>query len=140
MPSSEARNSTLEAVLSSETFAFLNSDRVPKRRIEFRKKQILFSQGDTAKNIFYIQEGSVKLAVTSTAGKEAVVTILGPSDFLGEACLAGQPLWIATATAMTPGSALVFEKAEILRLLARALQCLVRFAIAGEQQHVSRWS
>jgi CRP-like cAMP-binding protein len=111
MPSSEARNSTLEAVLSSEIFAFLNPDRVPKRRIEFRKKQILFSQGDAAKNIFYIQEGSVKLAVTSTAGKEAVVTILGPSDFLGEACLAGQPLWIATATAMTPGSALVFEKA-----------------------------
>jgi CRP/FNR family cyclic AMP-dependent transcriptional regulator len=117
MPSSEARNSTLEALPSSEIFAFLNSDRVPKRRIEFRKKQILFSQGDAAKNIFYIQEGSVKLAVASTAGKEAVVTILGPGDFLGEACLAGQPLWIATATAMTPGRALVIEKREMLRLL-----------------------
>jgi CRP/FNR family transcriptional regulator, cyclic AMP receptor protein len=117
MPSSEARNSTLEAVLSSEIFAFLNSVGVSKRRIEFRKRQTLFSQGEPAKNIFYIQEGSVKLAVTSAAGKEAVVTILGPGDFLGEACLAGQPLWIATATAMTPGGALVVEKAEMLRLL-----------------------
>jgi CRP/FNR family cyclic AMP-dependent transcriptional regulator len=117
MPSSEPRNSALEALPSSEIFAFLNSGRVPKRRIEFRKKQILFSQGEPAKNIFYIQEGSVKVAVTSTAGKEAVVTILGPGDFLGEACLVGQPLWIATATAMTQGSALVVEKAEMLRLL-----------------------
>src|SRR5579863_1396563 len=117
MASREARKLTLQALLSSEIFAFLNSDRVPKRRIEFRNKQILFSQGEPAKNIFYIQEGSVKLAVTSAAGKEAVVTILGSGDFLGEACLAGQPLWIATATAMTPGSALVVEKAEMLRLL-----------------------
>jgi CRP-like cAMP-binding protein len=63
---------------------------VSKRRIEFRKREILFSQGEPAKNIFYIQEGSVKLAVTSTAGKEAVVTILGPGDFLGEAWLASR--------------------------------------------------
>ena len=85
--------------------------------IEFRKKQTLFSQGEPAKDVFYIQTGSVKLAVTSTAGKEAVVAILGPGDFLGEACLADQPLWIATATAMTQGLALVIEKGEMLRLL-----------------------
>jgi len=107
----------VESDLASPVFAFLNSAVVSKRQIEFRKRQILFSQGEPAKNIFYIQEGSVKLAVTSAAGKEAVVTILGSGDFLGEACLAGQPLWIATATAMTPGSALVVEKAEMLRLL-----------------------
>jgi CRP/FNR family cyclic AMP-dependent transcriptional regulator len=100
-----------------EVFAFLNSAGVSKKRIEFRKKQTLFSQGEPAKHVFYIQEGSVKLAVTSAVGKEAVVTILGPGDFLGEACLAGQPLWIATATTMTRGSALVVEKAEMLRLL-----------------------
>src|SRR5579863_4869381 len=113
----EARSSKVESDLASPVFAFLNSAVVSKRQIEFRKRQILFSQGEPAKNIFYIQEGSVKLAVTSAAGKEAVVTILGSGDFLGEACLAGQPLWIATATAMTPGSALVVEKAEMLRLL-----------------------
>jgi len=95
---------------------FLNSV-VSKKRIEFRKRQTLFTQGQPARQVFYLQEGSVKVAVTSAAGKEAVVAILGPGDFLGEACLVGQPLWIATATTMTPGSALVIEKAEMLRLL-----------------------
>ena len=88
-----------------------------KRGIEFRKRQTLFSQGEPARHLLYIQEGSVKVAVSSTAGKEAVVAILGPGDFLGEGCLAGQQLRIATATAMTPGSALVVEKGEMLRLL-----------------------
>jgi CRP-like cAMP-binding protein len=95
---------------------FLNSV-VSKKRIEFRKRQTLFTQGQPARQVFYLQEGSVKVAVTSAAGKEAIVAILGPGDFLGEACLVGQPLWIATATTMTPGSALVIEKAEMLRLL-----------------------
>ena len=116
-PNPEAKNSKLETGPASEVFAFLSSADVSKRLIEFRKRQTLFSQGKPANHVFYIQEGSVKLAVTSTAGKEAVVTILGPGDFLGEGCLVGQPLWIATATAMTPGSALVFEKAEMTRLL-----------------------
>jgi CRP/FNR family transcriptional regulator, cyclic AMP receptor protein len=102
---------------ASEVFAFLNSAGVSKRQIEFRKKQTFFSQGEEANRVFYIQEGSVKLAVTSTEGKEAVVALLGAGDFLGEACLAGQPRWIATATAMTPGSALVIEKGEMVRLL-----------------------
>jgi CRP/FNR family cyclic AMP-dependent transcriptional regulator len=113
----EARSPKLETRPAFEVFAFLNSDEVSTKRIEFRKSQILFSQGEPAKQVFYIQEGSVKVAVTSTAGKEAVVAIIGPGDFLGEGCLAGQPLWIATATAMTQGSALVVEKAEMLRLL-----------------------
>jgi CRP-like cAMP-binding protein len=95
--------------------AFLGMGVAKKR--EFRKKQTLFSQGEPAKEVFYIQEGSIKVAVTSAAGKEAVVVILGPGDFLGESCLVGQPLWIATATAMTPGSALVVEKASMLHLL-----------------------
>ena len=117
MPSAHARDSTLEALLSSEILAFLNSGRVPKRRIEFCKRQTLFSQGEAAKNIFYIQDGSIRVAVSSTTGKEAVVAILGPGDFLGEACLAGLQLRIATATAMTPGSALAIEKDDMLRFL-----------------------
>jgi CRP/FNR family cyclic AMP-dependent transcriptional regulator len=112
-----APSSKLGAGPAADVFAFLNSDGVSKRKIEFRKKQTLFSQGGPAEQVFYIQEGSVKLAVSSAAGKEAVVAILGPGDFLGEACLAGQPLWIATATTMTQGSALVIEKNEMLRLL-----------------------
>ena len=102
---------------AAEVFAFLNSAGVSKRGIEFRKRQTLFSQGEPARHLLYIQEGSIKVAVSSTAGKEAVVAILGPGDFLGEGCLAGQQLRIATATAMTPGSALVVEKGEMLRLL-----------------------
>jgi CRP/FNR family cyclic AMP-dependent transcriptional regulator len=113
----ETRNSKLEAGPAAEVFAFLNSAAVSKRRIEFRKRQTLFSQGEAANHVFYIQEGSIKVAVTSTGGKEAVVAILGPGDFLGEGSLVGQPLWIATATAMTQGHALVIEKREMLRLL-----------------------
>jgi CRP-like cAMP-binding protein len=77
---------------ASGAFAFLNSAGVSNKRIEFRKRQTLFSQGEPAKHVFYIQEGSVKLAVTSAGGKDAVVALLGAGDFLGEACLAGQPL------------------------------------------------
>jgi CRP/FNR family transcriptional regulator, cyclic AMP receptor protein len=113
----ESRSSKVDAGIASEVFAFLNSATVSKRRIELRKRQKLFSQGEPANHVFYIQEGSIKVAVTSSAGKEAVVSILGPGDFLGEGCLIGQPLWIATATAMTQGLALVIEKNEMLRLL-----------------------
>ena len=113
----EAGNSKLQPRPASEIFAFLNSASVAKKEIEFRKRQRLFSQSGPANEVFYIREGSVKLVVTSAAGKGAVVAILGPNDFLGESCLVGQPVWIATATAMTPGSALVIEKTEMLRLL-----------------------
>src|SRR5579872_937482 len=87
-----------------EVFALLNSSGVSKRQIEFRKKQRLFSQGDPASHVFYIQEGSVRVAVASAAGKEAIVALLGAGDFLGESCLVGQPLWIGTATAMSSGT------------------------------------
>jgi CRP-like cAMP-binding protein len=113
----EARSSKVESGTAPDVFGFLSSGGISKRQIEFRKRQTLFSQGEPVNNIFYIQTGSIKLAATSTAGKEAVVAILGPGDFLGEACLAGQPVWIATATAMTQGSAVVVEKGEMLRLL-----------------------
>jgi CRP-like cAMP-binding protein len=83
---SEARKSKPQKGTGREVSAFLNSAGVSKQT-SFRKKQILFSQGDPAKQVFYIQEGSVKVAVTSAAGKEAVVAILGPGDFLGEGCL-----------------------------------------------------
>jgi CRP/FNR family cyclic AMP-dependent transcriptional regulator len=96
--------------------AFLASGTVSKL-IQFRKKQKLFSQGDPASHVFYLQDGSIRLAVASAAGKEAIIAVLGAGDFLGESCLVGQPLWIGTATAMSSGTALVIEKAEMLRLL-----------------------
>ena len=116
-PARETGDLKLQSRPAFEVFTFLNSADVSKRQIEFRKKQKLFSQGDPASHVFYIQEGSVKLAVTSAEGKEGVISLLGAGDFMGEGCLAGQPLWIATATTMAQGRALVIEKSEMLRLL-----------------------
>ena len=68
---------------------------------QYRKDQVVFSQGDAADAVFYIQKGKVKLTVVSEQGKEAVVAMLGRDEFCGEGCLAGQPRRMATATAMT---------------------------------------
>ena len=78
---------------------------------------MVFSQGDPADAIFYIQKGKVKLTVVSNAGKEAVIAILGAGDFLGEGCLAGQPVRLATATAMSDCSIVRLEKAATIRVL-----------------------
>ncbi len=77
----------------------------------------IFSQGDPAENVFYIQQGRVKVKVISKQGKEAVIAILGPGEFLGEACLIGQTVCLATATTMVPSSILRIVKQEMLRVL-----------------------
>ncbi len=71
-----------------------------KTVIEFRKNQSVFSQGEVADTVFYIQKGKVKLTVTSDQGKEAIVAILEPGQFFGEGCMNGHPMRIATTTAM----------------------------------------
>jgi CRP/FNR family cyclic AMP-dependent transcriptional regulator len=96
---------------------FLNSGGLGKKVVEYRNKQVVFSQGDPAAKVFYIQKGRVKLAVVSKNAKEAVVAILGDGDFLGEGCLAGQPLRMATATAISPGSILEIRKPAMMRVL-----------------------
>src|SRR5712691_8618519 len=70
-------------------------------RITYERSAVVFSQGDPAVSVMYIQQGSVKLSVVSATGKEAVVAVLMPGDFFGEGCVAGQPLRMATATAVT---------------------------------------
>ena len=97
--------------------AFLNSAGVARTVMEFGRKVTLFSQGDPCKNIMYIQKGGVKISVVSKTGKEAVVGILGPGDFIGEGGLAGQRMRMATATAVTPVTALVIENSEMFRVL-----------------------
>jgi CRP/FNR family transcriptional regulator, cyclic AMP receptor protein len=97
--------------------AFLNSAGVARTVREFDKKETLFSQGDPSKNIMYIQKGGVKISVVSKTGKEAVVGMLGPGDFLGEGGLAGQPLRMGTATAVTCVTALVINNSEMFRVL-----------------------
>jgi len=100
-----------------DTEAFLNSCGVAKTVMEFAKNDSLFSQGDPCKNIMYIQKGGVKIAVVSKSGKEAVVGMLGPGDFVGEGGLAGQPMRMATATALAPVSALLIDNKEMFRVL-----------------------
>src|ERR1700680_103631 len=90
--------------------AFLNSTGLARTIMQFGKKETLFSQGDLSKNIMYIQEGEVKISVVSKIGKEAVVGMLEPGDFIGEGGLAGQPVRMATATARTAVSAVRVKK------------------------------
>ncbi len=84
---------------------------------DYTKNQRIFSQGDPADAIFYIQTGKIKLTVVSKQGKEAVVAILGTDDFFGEGCLAGQPLRMASAAAMSECSIMRLEKRGVIRLL-----------------------
>jgi len=97
--------------------AFLDSAGVARRIAEYQKSQKIYSQGEPAASVIYIQKGGVKLAVVNEVGKEAVVAILGPSDFFGEGCLAGQNVRMGTATAITPTTVLIIEKKEMMRVL-----------------------
>ena len=96
---------------------FLDSAGLARKVVEFKKKETVFSQGDPAKNVLYIQQGGVRLSVVNETGKEAVVGVLGPGDFFGEGCLAGQPVRIGTATAIAHTTALVIDKTEMIRVL-----------------------
>ena len=96
---------------------FLDTAGIARKVEEFKKKEVIFSQGDPAKNVLYIQKGGVRLSVVNETGKEAVVAVLGPGDFFGEGCLAGQPIRIGTATAINLTAVLVIEKKEMMRVL-----------------------
>jgi CRP/FNR family cyclic AMP-dependent transcriptional regulator len=97
--------------------AFLDSAGIARRIVECRKSQKIYSQGDPAESVIYIQKGGIKLSVVNEAGKEAIFAILGPGDFFGEGCLAGQSVRMGTATAITPTTLLAIEKNEMIRVL-----------------------
>jgi CRP/FNR family cyclic AMP-dependent transcriptional regulator len=84
---------------------------------QYRKNQIVFSQGDLADSVFYIHDGKVKLTVISEQGKEAIVAVLGSDEFCGEGCLTGQLRRVATAVAMTECKIMRLEKAAIIQVL-----------------------
>jgi CRP-like cAMP-binding protein len=96
---------------------FLNSSGVARKPVEYSRSQKIYSQGDIAMSVMYVQKGGVKLSVVSAVGKEAIVAVLGPGDFLGEGCLTGLPFRTGTATAITPSTILVIEKNEMIRIL-----------------------
>jgi CRP-like cAMP-binding protein len=97
--------------------AFLDSAGAARELAEYRRSEVIFAQGEAGDSLFYIQTGGVKLSAVSTAGREAIVAMLGPGDFFGEGGLAGQSVRKTTATALTPTAALVIGKAEMLRVL-----------------------
>ena len=106
---------------------FLQSTGAAKRIVKYGHAEKVFSQGDPATSVMYIQDGGVKLAVLSATGKEAVVAMLGPGDFFGEGCLAGQPLRMATATALTPTTVLIVGKQKMIRVLRKQSSLSDRF-------------
>ena len=97
--------------------AFLDSAGVSRKVRQYKKAEIVFSQGKPAESIMYIQEGGVKITVVNEIGKEAIIAILGPGDFFGEGCLAGQPVRMGNATSITPCTLLVIDKGEMARVL-----------------------
>jgi len=97
--------------------AFLDSAGVARKVVEYRRSEKIYSQGESATNVLYIQKGGIKLSVVNEVGKEAVVAMLGPGDFFGEGGMAGQLVRMGTATAITPATLLVIEKQEMIRVL-----------------------
>ncbi len=96
---------------------FLDTAGVARKVVEYRRNESIYSQGDAAETVMYIQKGGVKFSVVNGSGKEAVVAMFGPSDFFGEGCMAGQPLRMGTTTAVTPTTVLVMQKEELLHVL-----------------------
>jgi CRP-like cAMP-binding protein len=100
--------------------AFLAAGGNGRTRFPHRKDDVIFQQGRPADSVFYIHKGKIKLTVASSSGKEAVVGLLGPGEFVGEGCLiVGQMLRLATATAMTDSDVMRVSKAEMVRVLRR---------------------
>jgi CRP/FNR family cyclic AMP-dependent transcriptional regulator len=97
--------------------AFLDSAGVARTILEYRKSQKLYSQGDPAQTVLYIQKGGVKISVVNELGREAVVALLAAGDFFGEGCLTGAPVRMGIATAIAPTTVLAIEKKEMMRVL-----------------------
>ena len=106
---------------------YLTTSGVKKTLVSYRKAQTIFSQGEKSGSVFYLQTGTVKIAVTSSTGKEAVVALLRPGNFFGEGCIAGQPLRVSTATAMESSTVLQIEKQEMIRVIHEEREFSDRF-------------
>jgi CRP/FNR family transcriptional regulator, cyclic AMP receptor protein len=96
---------------------FLSSAGIAKSVVEYGRGETIFTQGDLSTDVMYIQTGGVKLSVLSESGKEAVVAMLGPGDFFGEGCLAGQSVRMGSASAITPSVILLIPRRKMTQLL-----------------------
>ena len=109
--------SSAEKASAFSVQAFLESAGIAKRVLPYRRGEPIFTQGDICEHVWYIQSGGIKLSVLSKTGKEAVVAMLGPGDFFGEGCLAGQERRMGSATAITPSAILRIDKGHMAQLL-----------------------
>jgi CRP-like cAMP-binding protein len=110
----------LKTKRSSTSFdpqVFLDTAGVSRKVMDYRRGESIYTQGDAAETVMYIQKGGVKFSVVNGSGKEAVVAMFGPTDFFGEGCMAGQSLRMGTATAVTPTTLVAIQKGELLRVL-----------------------
>jgi CRP/FNR family cyclic AMP-dependent transcriptional regulator len=119
MEASRSRSSGARAAPAFNAQAFLDTAGVAKKISEYRRGETIFTQGDPCEDVLYVQTGGVKLSVLSKTGREAVVAMIGPGDFFGEGCLAGQPFRMGSATAITPSTILFVAKQRMVRLLRR---------------------
>ena len=107
--------------------AFLDSGGVARKIVECARDEVIYAQGDPCETVMYIQAGGVKLSVVSNAGREAVVAMLGPGDFFGEGCLAGQPVRMGSATAVMSSTILFVKKRAMVNLLHKQRSLSDRF-------------
>ncbi len=108
---------TANPSVSFDVIGFLTQRRQRKATTKYKANQIVFSQGDPADAIFYVHKGTVKVAVVSARGKEGVVAIRGPDEFVGEDCLTDLPLRLATVSTMSPCEIIRLDKVRMTRLL-----------------------
>jgi CRP/FNR family cyclic AMP-dependent transcriptional regulator len=108
---------------------FLESAGLARTIAQYSKGGVIYSQGDPATQVMYIQQGSAKISVLSKTGKEAIVAMLSGGDFFGEGCLAGQTRRMATATAMSSTTVLVVEKPHMMQMLHREPALSDRFRV-----------
>jgi len=114
--------------------AFLDSAGIAKKVVEYRRSEVIFTQGDPCEHVMYIRKGDVKLSVLSKTGKEAVVAMLGPGDFFGEGLPGGQPVRMGTATVVADSTILLVDKEEMVRSCTGNTRCqIVHRAHAGAE-------
>jgi CRP-like cAMP-binding protein len=108
---------------------FLDSAGLARTIVKYPKSGVVYSQGDPASKVMYIQQGTVKISVLSKTGKEAIIAMLTVGDFFGEGCLAGQSRRMATATAMSATTVLVVEKPHMMQMLHKEPALSDRFRV-----------
>ena len=104
---------------SFDVQGFLDSSGINRKIVEYRRAAVIFTQGDPCEHVLYLQKGGVKLSVLSKSGREAVVAMLGPGEFFGEGCLAGQPIRIGNAKTTMDSTVLHVDKDQMVHLLHR---------------------